>query len=386
MNAPRMFHFITDLRRGGEARLLLSFLPEFERAGTRNMVCCLAPISGSGTTAETDLIPDFEKAGIPVVSLNATRSTIPVAAIRLFTLLRYHRPDILHTYLFHSNVLGRVLGRVAGVPIVVSSVVSVDDWKRYHHVLMERYTAPLADSILVNAEAVRDRLITRDRVSKTRVSLSYNGVKIEDFESASAVLRQEQAIPPSTRIVGTVCRLHRAKALDKLLAAFSDVSHRVGDVMLVVVGDGPERGALTILANRLRIADQVLWLGARDDVAALMQDFDVFVVSSVWEGLPGTLFEAMAARVPIVATRVGGIPEVLQNSVNAIVVEPGVEAEIADAVCLLLDTPAFGRRLVANAAADVRARFVFTRAVRERIAWYRGLLETKIGADTAESR
>jgi glycosyltransferase involved in cell wall biosynthesis len=385
MNAPSILHFITDLRCGGEAKLLLSFLPEFERAGMRNTVCCLAPILGAQTTTETNLIPDFEKAGIPVVSLNATRATMPIAIVRLFALLRRHRPDILHTYLFHPNILGRVLGRTAGIPIVVSSVVSVDDWKRHHHVLLERYTAPLADKILVNAKAVRERLITRDRISKTRVSLSYNGVKIEDFESVNSTFRQEQKINQSTKIIGAVCRLHKAKALDKLLFAFANLSRLLKDVVLVIVGDGPERNNLTLLADRLGISDRILWTGVRYDVPALMKDFDVFVISSAWEGLPGTLFEAMAARVPIVATRVGGIPEVIQNRVNGILVEPNAEDELTRSIKYLLETPEFGRQLVARAAIDVQTKFIFTRAVRERLSWYRKLLKIKTHDNTADA-
>lgn len=380
---PRILHLITDLRPGGEARLLLAYLPEFARAGVENTVCCLAPMLGSSSSTETDLIPAFEAAGIRVVNLRATKRTLPLAAARLFALLRRERPDILHTYLFHPNVLGRAVGRLAGVPVVVSSVVSVDDWKRWHHVLLERLTAPMARSILVNAVAVRDRLVTRDRVSGSRLMLSYNGVKIAHFESAHGELRRELGIDRSTQIVGTICRLHRAKALDRLLRAFAALAGRVDRAVLVIAGDGPQREDLAALAEQLGIANRTFWLGVRDDVPAVIRDFDVFVISSDWEGIPGTIFESMAARVPIVATRVGGIPEVLEHGVNASLVDAGSHEELAAAIARVLQDRSLAARLVERAAADVRNRFSFERAAKERLDWYARLLADRQGVSVA---
>ena len=382
---PRIVHLITDLRRGGEARLLLAYLPQLERARFENIVCCLAPLFGARSSTESHLLREFEAAGIKVVNLRAAKSTILLSMARLFWLLLREKPDILHTYLFHPNVIGRVVGRLAGVPIVVSSVVSVDAWKRRHHVVLERMTARLVDRILINAAAVGDRLVARDGVPRSRLRLIYNGVDVERFQKARAVLRRERGLGESVPIIGTVCRLHRAKGLDHLLRAFACVAPR-GNAVLVVVGDGPERPALEELAGDLRIAGRVHWLGVRDDVPALLRDFDLFVVSSVWEGLPGTVFEAMAAGVPIVATRVGGIPEVLQHLVNAVLVEPGRERELIDAAWSLLENRRLAHRLANRATSDVREKFTFEQATRERLDWYGELLAAEKGVSDPRRR
>jgi glycosyltransferase involved in cell wall biosynthesis len=115
----------------------------------------------------------------------------------------------------------------------------------------------------------------------------------------------------------------------------------------------------------------------RDDVPALIGGFDAFAVSSAWEGIPGTIFEAMAAGVPIVATRVGGIPEVLEDGVNAILVESRDSGALAMGLRKLMQHPELGRRLAQRSAADVRERFTFARSASERLCWYRSLLSDK---------
>jgi glycosyltransferase involved in cell wall biosynthesis len=222
-------------------------------------------------------------------------------------------------------------------------------------------------------------LITRDGVSPARITVSYNGVNVARFQGDRGRLRRELGIDASTRIVGTVCRLHRAKALDRLLAAFAAIHDAVAPARLIVVGDGPERAELERAAGRLGIASRVSWLGVRDDVAQIIRDFDVFAISSAWEGLPGTVFEAMAAGVPIVSTRVGGIGEVLRDGDNAVLVAAGSDGELAGGLVRVLTRPDVERDLASRAAEDVRDRFTFARAAAERVAWYRGLLTARAG-------
>lgn len=382
---PRILHLITDLQMGGESNILLRLLPALESRGFRNILVCLTENLHRGKSPGENLLGEFQACGVRVVSLGWERKRDLRPPLRLASLLKEERPHILHTYLFHPNVLGRMLGRLFRIPVVVSNVVSVDAWKKPYHVLAERWTSCFADRILVNANAIRDVLVRRDRVDPAKIDVLYNGVEVDKFilppgaASAGAILDlpTPEARPRPT--LGAVGRLHRAKGLVHLLHALRRLKDALPVApLLVLAGDGPERANLEREADRLGLQDDVRFLGVHRDVPGLLRSLDVLVLPSLWEGIPATVLEAMAAGVPTVATNVGGLPEVVEDGETGLLVPPEDPGALAGAILRLLQADGLGRRIASKARALVFSRFSFqVNVVEARAEWYNGLLRMK---------
>ena len=173
------------------------------------------------------------------------------------------------------------------------------------------------------SESVRESLVRVEGLARDKIEVVYNGVDLARFSSAgrtSAEARRCLGIPPDATVIGTVGRLDPGKNYQLLVSALPSLRDDFRDLRLVVVGDGPDRSNLSRLAARLQVQEICLFLGERHDVEHILPAFTVFALPSLHEGTPLTVLEAMAASVPIVATAVGGIPEILTHGVEALLV------------------------------------------------------------------
>ena len=221
----------------------------------------------------------------------------------------------------------------------------------------ERALARLTDAVVADSEKVRRGLIAQG-LPAHRIRTIVNGIDTERLgrDGLSGRKRTELALY-GTSIIGTVGRLVPVKDQATLLAAFAAVREAFPGVTLVLVGDGPERSALECQAHALGIRPHVRFLGERTDVAELVHLFDVFVLSSVSEGMPLTVLEAMAAGRPVVATNVGGLPEVVEHGATGLLVPAGDPRAMAEAIAKLLREPGVRARM--GEAGRQRARSLF---------------------------
>ncbi|MBN1993495.1 MAG: glycosyltransferase [Anaerolineae bacterium] len=324
----KLFHLITELSVGGAQKALFRLLKYLDRDRFAPVVACL--YNGEGTVAT-----EIRNLDIPVFDLGMTAKWRGDALGRLYRLLRREQPDILHTWLFHANLPGRVLGRLAGVPVIICAertMVMESEW-RYR---LNRSTIKLVDRVIANSANVREFCLSHIGLPAEKVVVIPNGIELNPAPPpARAAARQSLGLPLESLVVGAVSRFAPVKGLDVLLRALVQVPH----ARLVVVGDGPERANLTQLAGDLGITQQVHWAGYRADVPHLLPAFDLFVQPSWHEGLPNTILEAMAAGLPVVATAVGGTPEVVVDGVTGLIVPPGDPMALAGAIHhLLVDT------------------------------------------------
>ncbi|MCX7681256.1 MAG: glycosyltransferase, partial [Anaerolineae bacterium] len=303
-----ILHLITDLTTGGAQKALLRLLAHLDRSRFSPSVACL--YGGYGTIAR-----QMRALGIPVTDLGMTARWRWDAFWRLFRLLRRERPAILHTWMFHANIPGRLLGRLAGIPIVISSERTMGQEARWRYCL-DRLTVPLADRVVCVSQTVADFFVREVGLPQYKIVVIPNGLDLRAFEGLPA--RQEAraalGLPTGRILVGTVARLVPVKRLDVLLQAL--VSLPEADALLV--GDGPERVWLEALSQELKLAGRVHFAGQQDDVRPWLAAMDAFVLSSDWEGLPNVVLEAMACGLPVVATAVGGVAEVVVDGITAV--------------------------------------------------------------------
>ncbi len=356
----RIFHLIKGLGRGG-AEVLLS--EGLQRADRRRFVY------GYGYLLpwKNQLVSALEEQDAPVTCFDVKRPFHMLPAVfRVARHLRRWQADVVHCHLPLTGVVGRLAGRLARVPVVYTE-----------HNLMERYH-PLtrranrwtwgSQSMVVAVSAEVIESIERHVNGSVPLRVVLNGIRFDGFQprlDSRLEVRQRLGIPPTAPVVGTVAVFRRQKRLDLWLTTARQALEQRPDLHFILVGDGPMRGELERLVPSLGLEGQVHFVGLQEQTQPFFSAMDVFLMSSRFEGLPLALLEAMAAELPVVATAVGGVPEVVVDGKTGVLVPPDEPAEAAEALLKLLSEPE-GRKTMGRAGRErVEAQFSMARMVRE---------------------
>ncbi|MBE7557461.1 glycosyltransferase [bacterium] len=365
MSQPiRVLHFTTDSHIAGTERMILSLFQHFDRTAFDFQ---LATLFGPG-----DLIRESQRLSVPAVQLDWNRAVSPGALVRLFSLMRRFRPHVLQCYLFHSNMIGRVAGRILRTPVIVSGLRTFyeDSAQGRRQRAWDRRTFFLTHYCLANSEAGADSLYGRDERSRARIEVVHNGLASAPYQRDAAArqqLRREWSVPEHTFLFGMIAQLRRHKDHATLLSALA----KVPEARMVLVGSGETEGEVRAMVARLRLEGRVTLAGYRRDVARVLSALDAFVLSSEIEGLPVSIMEAMAAGLPVVATRIGGVPELVRDGETGLLTSLGDADGLAAAMRRLTGDPALCARLGEAGAARIRRDFSPQAMTRKIEAFYR---------------
>ncbi len=293
---------------------------------------------------------------------------------RVAGLIREERIDLVQTTLFYADVIGAVASRITGVKAVVSWEAVTQPYGPLHLAAFRLASKWMTLSVAVS-EAIRRQVSGERRVpvSKTRAILY--GVDTDRFKPLpGAAGRRGLGLKGKGPVFGVIARLTEQKGHRYLLEAASAAIRRRPDLRFVFAGDGPLRQSLEAQARDLGIGDRVLFLGHRTDVPALLAAFDVFVLPSLYEGLPNAVLEAMACGRPVVATAVDGTPEVVDNGVTGLLVPPRDPARLSEALLKLAGDARLRSRMGREARRRAVGRHGVDRQVNAFHALYRELL------------
>ncbi|MCB9554671.1 MAG: glycosyltransferase [Deltaproteobacteria bacterium] len=301
---------------------------------------------------EGELSPKYADAGITVLHL---KPSLP----RLIQTLRRSRFDLVETFGQRGHMIGRTaIQAVRPQPALFSIKVSVDlQWTMLNR-LLERATEHWATKHVSNSYAGKHALRSIG-ISAERIAVVPNGTHIpndaelEVHAERGRELRSALGISAQAFVILSVANLRAAKDHESLLRGFASAQALQADSALLLAGDGPKREPLEQLARGLGIADRVRFLGVRSDVADLLGAADVFVLPTHWEGMPGAVMEAMAAAVPVIASGVGGVPELIQHERSGFLVSPLAPDEITEALSRLYDQPDLRRSIARQARHDI---------------------------------
>ncbi len=303
------------------------------------------------------LVDRLEDAGVRVLGLRRSGRFDLGAWRPLVQLLRDEEVDVLHGHLYGSNVWASLLGSAARIPAVVAHEHMWAYAGRALRPIVDREViARLADAfIAVSEEGVR-RMVEIERIPPAKIVLVPNGIApVAPGDRAGT--RRALGIDEDERVVGAVGHLRTEKAYEVLIEAAALMRERDARIRVVIVGEGPERSALEGLIDRLGLGSAVILAGERGDVPDLLAAFDLAVCCSDFEGGPLSVMEYMSAALPIVATSVGGLPELLGHGRWADLVPPRDPGAIAEAALRLLDDPARAGAMGESASEHVAAEF-----------------------------
>jgi sugar transferase (PEP-CTERM/EpsH1 system associated) len=288
----------------------------------------------------------------------------PALVRSLYRLFRRERPDIVHTHAWGTLVEGLVAARVAGVPAVVHGEHGTLQL-RAHQRFVQRHAWASVDRLLSVSSRLAERIARETAFPRERIRVIRNGVDLRRFgrvtrEAARAAL----GLPADARMALAVGRLVAVKDHLTLLDAVNQL-HRQGlDVTVVLAGEGPLQPLLAERASSLGIANRVHFLGHRSDVDVVLAAADMFVQSSTSEGLSNTILEAMASALPVVATRVGGADEMVQDGLTGLLVPPSSAGDLAAAMATLLADPTRARALGESGRGRVESEFSLEAMIR----------------------
>lgn len=372
MTTPRtrIIYLAHTFAVGGAEEMVLNLVrhlpPEYEPA----VVCIHEP----GPIGE-----EIQRTGVPFRSLGLKPGLLrPFDLIRLQQFLEQCEPDIVHTFLLTASLYGRFAAMLARVPVVIGTEVNIYERKRWLHRLAERWLMRRTDAVIASAGSVRDFYLDQIGADPSKVPVIYNAVDWSQLQTTmtAAELRREVGIPDGVPVAGIIARLTEQKAHRVLFDAVA-ARPQLASLHLLVVGDGELRDQLKRQADQLGLTARVHFAGARRDLGNVLAAIDVFVMPSLWEGLPLSLVLAMGAGLPVIASRVAGIPEVVQDGVSGLLVSPGDQAELADALVRVLTDDTCRVLLGQEARAFVRPRFGVDGYIASMTSLYARLLAAK---------
>jgi len=361
MKKIKVIEIIDKTFLGGGQKNLLSLIDHLDKDRFDLSVC---------SNPQGHLVDEVRKRNIShyPVSMNKRFQMDSIKKIR--TLLRNNRFDIIHTHGGVAGIYGRWAARKQSRLAVVHTLHGVhylyyrNIFLKYIYRCLEKVFSQFTHAVIFVSRADLRKGRKFRLVSKDKMRLIENGIDFQSLENQGIDQNKENKMG-NAPVVGTVARLHRQKNIPLLIRAGAEIKERYSGFKILVIGEGPLRGKLERLNQRLETDDIVHFLGERKDIPGLISGMDVFVLPSLWEGLPYVLMEAAALEKPVVATDVDGIREMIEDEETGILVSPKKPEELAEAVMRLLDNPEWAQKLGKNFHRSLKKKYSLSNMVHK---------------------
>lgn len=372
----RVAHIIKVTRISGAERHLLLLLHGLRQAGAdARLIILVEP-----NHPMEEMLHDAQERGIPVRRITIGRDYDLGLPSRLRRALREIQPDLVHTHLIHADVFGWLAAKLSGVKTVISSRHNDDQfryhalWRRVSTMLWKVTSAGIAISAAIKDFTIDIEGAPADKLNLVHYGMEYRWISDGELKAARNDLRDELGIAPDTLVLGMVCRIVEQKGIAYALCAFQRIHDNFPHARLVIVGDGELMRRLKIKSCELGIYERIHWLGWRSDAADLIAAFDILLLPSLWEGFGLVLLEAMSRRVPVIASNVSAIPEVVVDGQTGILTAPRDVPALANAMSRLLNDRALRQHMGLLGAARLEEHFSIERMVNGTLAVYRKCL------------
>jgi len=334
----RLFTFMAYLAIGGTERQIFNIRDGLDRDRFQQHLGCFGRF-------DDQLSADLSSTPVQVYRIGKLYGVRAMREVlRLARYLRNERIDVMHAYNFYANVFAVPAARLAGVPIVLASCRDTGEYWTARQRRVNQLVCRLADGVIVNAEAIKGRLID-EGYAPHKITVIHNGIHCPALQTAAEkkAVRQTLNVPVDGPLIAVVARLARLKGIEYFIHAAKSVLTRLPDAHFLIVGDTcvdpGYREELKQLTAGLGLQDRLTYTGFRLDIPNILPALTVSVLPSIsGEGLSNSLLKSMAAAVPVVATNIGGNPEVVKDGVTGMLVPPKNPEELARAICQVIET------------------------------------------------
>lgn len=379
MKKIKVIHPITRLILGGAQQNTMETCDHLNRDRFEASI-----ISGPETGAEGSLIPEIRRRGIPLTLLpEIVRRPAPardfLAVKKMAQIFKKEKPHIVHTHSSKTGILGRWAAKMAGVPVILHTV---HGWG--HHVykkrlyqklftFLEQKSAQITDTLIVVADinardGLKDGIGTPDQYRTIHSCIDLNTFAARS--TATAEIKAALGLKPDCRIIGTVGRLSAQKNPLDFVRTAEKVKKALPNTQFLFVGDGPLRPETESRIRASGLSDDIVLTGLRTDVPELLGCMDVFILTSLWEGLPRVIPQAMACGLPVAANAVDGVCEVIEDGINGFLIPPGDTGQMAERIVRILEEDALRQRLIRKGEETAAKRFSLADMIQKLEALY----------------
>lgn len=383
----KIIRIISRLNIGGPAKHVVSLNVGLDPLRFEQILISGVDNRGEGIMSDLVLDNNLKVIYIPeLVAEFSLKLCDLIAFIKIFKIICKERPDIVHTHTAKAGVLGRLAARLAGVSLIFHTYHGhvfhgyFSFLKSWSLCYLDRMVAFFTDRIIVVSNAVKEDLVKYGIVSSNKIAiiaLGFNLVPLLECKNKKGELRKELGIGKDSLVVGIVGRIAPIKNHSLFLEAAARVISKNIDVYFIVVGDGLLRKQEEERARTLGISERVIFMGWRRDLTCIYADMDILVVSSINEGTPVAAIEAMAVGCSVVATRVGGVVDLIQDGQTGLLVESQDSKGLAEAILKLFLDPQLRDRISTAAKSRAIERFSLSRLLKDTEALYLEKLKVK---------
>jgi glycosyltransferase involved in cell wall biosynthesis len=359
-----------ELNQGGSERQMTELAKALDRSRFEPHVGCLRPEGLRGR--------ELKDAGVPIVHLPVRSFASPSAISGAWQLARYiqrHKIRLVHTYDYPLTVFAVPVARFLSRAVVLSSTRGHRELIPANYHRLVRITDHLVKAIVVNCEFLERHLVQDEKVPPSRIELCYNGLDLEYFRPLDSP--RPAALPPDALVIGVVSALRPEKGLPTLLQGFAGIRNLRAGLKLAIVGSGQMRDPLEAEARALGIWEQCVFAPATTDVADWLRAIDIFVLPSLTEALSNSLMEALACGCCVVASNVGGNPELVSHGENGLLFEPRDALGLSNVLRTLVEDESLRRRLAAAGEQTIRTHFSIRSSAERMSEIYSKLMDAR---------
>lgn len=363
----KVLHLIETSEPGGAETVLAYIASNLDPASYRSLVCVLE---------EGWLTDHLQTLGLPYVVIENRWSYDPVFLYELVKLIRREKISLMHSHEFMMTVYGSVASKLTGVPLIGTVHGKVYYPEKRRRILAFRFAVSLCAKMIAVSDDLRQYLVDTLNFNPRKVMTLRNGIDLTRYTASSSrdESRRQFSIPPDALVAGTAGSLFKVKGLEYLLEAARELSNLYPNFQLIIAGEGDQKEALEERAKELDLGNIVRFLGFCKDIPNLLDAIDVYVCSSLSEGLSLSILEAMAVSRPVVATDVGGNREIVVPDDSGFLVPPCDTSSLVGRIAELFDSSELRERFGRRGREIVEERFSLEKMVRNYEGLYEGLI------------